>query len=142
VGQRFRTDPTLGARRVDVAVVHVATMPLASRMPVMRSSWACLSALASRGGLFELLDSRGHHLRQAPCPGSAPEEPPDELSVHEHGVALGDPVDGARPDRGVPALDRIGRHGAREHDDVTVVLRRIQAPSFEGADDRGPSPGP
>jgi hypothetical protein len=63
----------------------------------------------SRSGLFELLDPRGHHLRQAPGSGSAPIEPSDEMPVHEHGVALGDPVDGARADRGVPRRDRRRR---------------------------------
>ena len=29
--------------------------------------------------------------------------------MHEHGVTLGDPVDGARADRGVPRRDRQGR---------------------------------
>lgn len=73
--------------------------------------------------------------------------------MHEHGVTLGDPVDGARTDRGVPrrdregkeapsrlrngqpdlrdlvsrrhpALDRIGRDRASKHDDVDSVLLR------------------
>jgi hypothetical protein len=38
-----------------------------------------------------------------------PVGPPDERAVHEHGVTLGDPVDGARADRGMPGRDRQGR---------------------------------
>jgi hypothetical protein len=48
---------------------------------------------------IQLLDPRGHHLREASGAGSAPVEPSGKLAVYEDVVPLGDALDGALPHR-------------------------------------------
>ena len=57
---------------------------------------------------LELLQPRGYHLGEAPRSGPAPVEAPDERAVHEHVVALGDPLQGALADVAMPRGDRQG----------------------------------
>src|SRR5262245_45642061 len=126
---------------------HVGTTRAGGTSPSTTKDRSWGGPPPSGGGPFELLDPGRHHLGEAPSPRSAPVEPPHELTVHQHGVALGDALEGARADRGVPrrdrqgeealarlrngetelgdlvagrhpALDRIGRKRAGQHDDV------------------------
>lgn len=57
---------------------------------------------------LELLDARRDHLGESPRSCSAPVEPPDEVPVHEHRVALRDALERSLADRGVPRRDREG----------------------------------
>src|SRR5215211_2623386 len=128
-----------------------ATRSFDRRGPVRRSGWTDLplretSAGRARGstdgdrpssrpspsgggGRLELLDAAGHDLREAPSPRSAPVEPPDELAVHEHGIALRDALDRASADRRMPRGDRQGKETLarlrnREAELGDVVARR------------------
>src|SRR5439155_8728556 len=90
-----------------------------------------------RRGLFKLLDTRRHHLRQTARTGPAPIEAADELPVHQHPIALGDAVECLYTDRRVPGGDRQGeealaclRNGEPELGDLVTgrhpALHRIR----------------